>query len=955
MSVLVAGILKDPLGNPLVEDTLRFTALNSMGDAVEGSSAVCVTGADGSYNVTLSYGKFLVEGNYLDEYHLLGTVYTDLSTPSPITVGDLILLGSPVVPPLIVDTDPVWAQLFADVKTNGDYREVQYQIREGDKYTSETKELWIALTASMTDESLESSVGSTKAITQLRAYEDEAMNQASLHTQEGLTDNIHTYSSMEAYEASNGKEEIKRTEVLTGTKAKIESTKHVTDDSLAITEEVTFEGTSCSSEVTANSDSLAQSSRKVVGDHLLEESYEVNPTHLGSPFPKGKQAKKLKLDALINSVSHEAEVYNKQETAISIDELATALHEAGVKVYSKEAFQRLTLKGGHSKQVTQVDEYVIQDHLGNPLSEFDTVNNRLKVYGKLEVDNPEDFKGDTGDTEGYIFEYSRDNGVTDPWHSTYDSSHPDRWRRDRRTVNGVPVGAWSEGFYLNAKDGRDGDTYFNQFQYSTDNVSKALNQWHTNYVTGDDWRRWRVIENGVPVTSGHEFYGPENGWWEERMKGLDGPAGWVAELQYQYSVDNLPPWHNDFITGDLYRRERVMWYASTADFLLKDDPVSPSTPAFSGTWTSGAKIAPESGVDYGEKYATIMMYKRSNAPLLAGDEPALVTYDFTTATISPATSNGWTSTIPEGLEDIWIAVGTAYSKTDTDTVDDWVVERQVANGYKSAVAWLYQVTDADTTLTDSHLPNAPLNYDFLTGKVLSGAGLNGWLPTIPNNIPDGGKLWVTHNTALTPVANNIDTLDAPDWETPSVLAMSGTVGVNGAGWFYINNISSSWFSSTEAFNWATYGQTLVTNFNSAFGRPPVNGDILSVSTSTGSHSDTGMYIENTNRFEYIASRVNGNMLVDGTLNAAKIKSNSITASKIAAGTITANEIDANVIFGDQATFKGALSVGSAGQFNVNNTGAVTIQGGSSSTGMTITNSTITVKNGGVVRVKMGLL
>ena len=1051
MTINILGTLKDPLGNVLPNTIIRFTSLNHL----TGSHGEYTTDANGAYNFNLIIGTYRVEGNYLgDELHELGTVILDENTPSPTNIPDLILIGSPVTPPIIIDTDVNWATLFANVKSLGTLTNSQYQVRNGDNYTSEVKELWEAPTAVMTDESLESSTLNAKMISQVRTYEDDNLNQATTITHEGDVEGINTYSSLEAFKASNGKEELRNTTILTGTKGVIENTKEITDLKLSTKESISYGSSSIQGTVVADESSFSNSTVATVGGSTHQSIQGYSPTHLGSIHPETSQTANLSLTEVINNVTHTAEITDKKVLAISTDELASALHKAGVRVYTKEAFQQLTIDdSGTSEHIIQADNHIIQDDAGNPLADFNTVTNTVTINGSLNIGNPTDFKGDSGDVNDFVYQYSIDDGVTDPYHDNYDPMHPDRWRRQHKTVNGSLVGGWETGVYFNAKDGADGDSYFNQYMYSTDDASKLLNSWHTEYITGDDWRRWRVIENGLPVTSTHGFYGPENGWWEERMKGLDGPAGWIADVQYQYSVNNLPPWHNDFITGDIFRRERVSWYGSSEDFLLKEDPVTPSTPVLEGTWTSGAQIVPISGVDYDNKYFTVMMYKRSNVDLVE-DEPGTVTFDFTTTLISPSTSNGWTTIIPTGEEDIWLAVGTAHSLNNTDTVDDWVVEKSVAGGYKSAVAWYYRVEASLTAITNADLPTVPLTYDFLTGKVTTSSA--GWSPTIPTNTLEGGKLLVTFNTALVKVSEWEDTLDVSDWETPVVLTQNGTdadtgnsksfvfknsisipttpsggdfstsplgwtddpvnppigetvwvsssaftyvdgswsaaswssparysgeigasgadsgrftsfiyknastspgvpaggsfngtlevlpvgwadssnspptnqfiwvstttytyndplnawsnngwaapskfsgeigaTGEDGSGWYYKQDTSTAWFSNTDTVNWVGYPGSIVTAFNTIAGRAPINGDIFVLSNTAGTHSDTGMYDDGLNRFNAITQLISGNVLIDGTLNATKIKSNSITAAQIQGNTITGTEISAS--------------------------------------------------------------
>ena len=116
MTINVTGTLIDPLGNPLAEDILRFTSL----DQITGSAAEYVSNENGLYDFELELGRYVVEGNYLgNEFHLLGSVTIDEFTPSPVSITDLVLFGSPVVPPIIVETDPDWDQLFADVQEIG--------------------------------------------------------------------------------------------------------------------------------------------------------------------------------------------------------------------------------------------------------------------------------------------------------------------------------------------------------------------------------------------------------------------------------------------------------------------------------------------------------------------------------------------------------------------------------------------------------------------------------------------------------------------------------------------------------------------------------------------------------------------------------------------------------------------------------------------------------------------
>lgn len=591
----VQGILKDPMGIAIPDAIIRITSLDSVGQTVEGSEAEYVTLSDGSYTFSLSYGSVKVEILYDDEFHTIGVAEVTDTIPSPCDIPYLILVGAPSVPPNILETDPDWQSLYDSVVSTGSHRDSLDQLREGDTYSAETKEQWINPTASLAEETTESKTGNASISEVHTAYSDENLNESATTTSKANANGTTAYSSLEAYRASNGKETVKTTQNLQTTKGSISETLTVDDANLSISKSINYQGTTFTELTTGDSNSFLSSISASAGGSTHERKNQHEPNYTNEvgqvvSHERALQEASLKLLETIGQVVHSAEITDTQEVAIDINDLATAMRKIGLKVYDKEAYQKLSIENQESVQRTQVDKYVIQDDQGNELANFDTIGNKLKINGSLEITNADDFKGDTGDSYDYIFQYSSDNGVTDPWESTYETG--DAWRRQRQTLNGTEIGTWSEGFYIYAQDGRAGDTFYNQYQYSVDDASKSRGEWHTDYIDGDDWRRWRVIENGLPVSSGHQFYGPNSGWWEERMKGIDGPDGWIPHIQYQYSVDGLDPWSNDFNSTDHYRREKTDWYGNATDFASKTNPVQV------GSWSAPAKISPVKGEDY---------------------------------------------------------------------------------------------------------------------------------------------------------------------------------------------------------------------------------------------------------------------------------------------------------------------------------------------------------------------
>ena len=79
-----------------------------------------------------------------------------------------------------------------------------------------------------------------------------------------------------------------------------------------------------------------------------------------------------------------------------------------------------------------------------------------------------------------------------------------------------------------------------------------------------------------------------------------------------------------------------------------------------------AKAADGSPGQNGYNTATVLIYKRSPIePILPSED---VTYTFATGTIQGLTE-GWTASIPEGTEQVWVTQATAFSRSTTDVIE----------------------------------------------------------------------------------------------------------------------------------------------------------------------------------------------------------------------------------------------------------------------------------------------
>ena len=1077
--VTVTGQLTDPIGNNIPNAQIRFTAQKSTGNTPKTSEGMFTTDATGNYNFNLEEGTYLLECNVTDYFAITGVVIVDSGTPNPLDLIALTKYSTSVDTPTIIPEDPSWITLHSAARAEEQRSKVD-QLSHTTNYVNDTKHLW---GSSMAEANVMHNVGATARVNQINVYEDPNLNQSIQETHLGSTKNASLVNSNELYDASNGNVLFDSIYEFTGPNGSYTDNTSFTNE-LSLSERKTLYGSNGHTESIAADDVTINSSEitsLAEGQYTIERKEDVS---LELEYRNDSNAlvnkPKLAFDNFseLNANIHYGKLYEKGHLLLDVNDEIQSTYERGITIYSRNLYERHTNNGFSTSIEKNPDTYNIIDADGDSVFEVDTVNKEVTLNAKLVVTNPEDFKGEDGDTIFEVFQYSADNGVTDPWHDTF-IPNVDKWRRFAISTNGV-IGPWSIGINLFAEDGADGDTIYIAYQYNT--VSAADDPgWHDIFVDGDIWRRERTIKNGSPIS----------GWSSAgRIIGSDGADGEITAIAYEYSIDGLSIWHSNFSTGDHWRRERVEYFYTVQDKL-------DGIPYFTTPWSAAAQIVPINGVDYGYKNATITLYQKVNSSLTAPAGPTgEIDYNFISLAITEKDAgafNGWSPSVPSGQDSLWVAVASVYSLSDNDVVaaNEWVIELLAAVGTDGAtgtytsyifinssstppntlfasgsydgVSEVYpQISDGvfytddptptnpgettyvrigkylhtpateqapeswdiDTSVhtsgwspavqfsgndgldgnypsfvyrnsvnqppdidtdpavinkgsydgtseiepdlwTDNNVspvapevtwvskatyykedgvvqwqrangwstpvkwtgdhawntktvflyyvgasaiavPNNPITYTFATGS-LSGS-LDGWSETIPENVVAGGKIWVTFNTALSQGATDI--LDVNNWATPEVFSQNGLDGEDGIDGEQGDHGSGSYIIFTSADEATTRGFNHTNNFVAVAGRSPQNRDILSYINETAAESLRFRldFLYDGSSWTEFANVINGNQIVHGTIAAVHIATGSITADNIAAGTITADKIDSDITFGEDATFKGNVTL-----------------------------------------------
>ena len=189
-------------------------------------------------------------------------------------------------------------------------------------------------------------------------------------------------------------------------------------------------------------------------------------------------------------------------------------------------------------------------------------------------------------------------------------------------------------------------------------------------------------------------------------------------------------------------------------------------------WADTAMITLSASVrgENGWSTTTLQLYKRVSSEPAAFDG-GVVTYHFATGVISGDLGT-WSKTVPSGADPLYIIYGSAFSQTDSDTIqpNEWTAPALASalgvegeKGSTVATVIIFQRAENKPAA-----PSEVVTYSFKTGQ-FTGLGL--W----SSAIPDGTlPCWATTATAVS--KTDSDTIQPSEWADPKKVF---AVGENG--------------------------------------------------------------------------------------------------------------------------------------------------------------------------------
>lgn len=280
-------------------------------------------------------------------------------------------------------------------------------------------------------------------------------------------------------------------------------------------------------------------------------------------------------------------------------------------------------------------------------------------------------------------------------------------------------------------------------------------------------------------------------------------------------------------------------------------------------------------------------YKRSATDLIAvwnatTNGPGAVTWTFASGSITtPATDalgNGWTKSIPNGTDPLYVTVCTAANTTATDSIADteWATPALLtkngtdgSNGLNVATAILYQ-RNASATVGPTAQANT-VAFTFATGA-MSGMSA-GWTTAIPA-ASSGAYLWVTRATASGTGAT--DTLATGEWSAPVLYTQDGINGTNGTRGTIVAKITGAWDATTAA--------AAVSAIATAAGSTPttpIKGDIVYYTGGANECTVAG----SPGTWGAVAAYIDGSLVVSGTISGTQISATAIDGKTITGATM----------------------------------------------------------------------
>lgn len=759
MAVQLSGTLLTPLGEACSAAHIRFTAITAEGTSnLVGNNATHITGYDGGYTFSLQNGRYLLEIKYSDEYTESGVILVEESTPTPLTLLGLVQQTKEYTPPNLVEASAAWEQLFQSVLDNDEWnKQNETQVRFENTLVNYDKAIHKDGDALLATGTETTTSGTSTVANQSQAYENEFNQKAAAKATTVSTGDGGISLTSSQYTESDGTSKLAHKLDVGFSSASLTDDIELSEGSVAINTNMGVEGLTFS-----NTRNIEETDTTLTGTE--ESSFAINAYRDGiSHIGRLSETKSV--------------TYTDGETSPTV----TYGQEVTSGAVSATESTKVT-EGTATKKVT-VDNFSVysRDDAVTPVIEVNTVAREVTVNGQFLLSNYEDLRGESGWSYDYDLQWGMDGDSTldEDWFDEYQPTY--YWQRSRKFkfIEGslnetkVFIEPWGTPIRLNAIDGTDGDEYWIKYEYAETSTGTWVAA--TNYDEEiHEWRRYIYVINGAYITDAtSELYGPHSGWFIEQIKGINGDQGEVTQYQYRYSrnggiadSEGSDPWHSNSVSTDYYRSSRLAYFRTVDDLPDEDVPASwpYGYPYKTSVWGNAEQIKPKEGVDYGDKFVAVTLYKRftpptGNASATPSELIGTMVWDFDTSTLSPKDSeadslNGWSQLIPDGSDDIWVAVATAKSRATTDEIDNnqWVYRSLVIQGKDgfegTFTSYVYTVTDANI---------APLTPQATTGT------FNGSAETMPTS-SDGTQWWDTPSLATANTPAEV-TGDSYMWES----------------------------------------------------------------------------------------------------------------------------------------------------------------------------------------------
>lgn len=304
----------------------------------------------------------------------------------------------------------------------------------------------------------------------------------------------------------------------------------------------------------------------------------------------------------------------------------------------------------------------------------------------------------------------------------------------------------------------------------------------------------------------------------------------------------------------------------------------------------------------GTRTAILDMYKWANTAPTTWPV-GTSTYTWATGTFTaPATANGWSLTVPATTAGYTLYVVRqiyADSAATAQSTVTWSATSATTQSYAGAngtagtngqrVGFLEVYQWKSTTPTG--FPSGTSTYTWSTGSFTAPSTPNGWSLT-PGASTAGTTLWATSMR----ISDNLTTTTSiATWNTAGAIAYAvGYSGSNGTDGTAGTRGTITTAKSIAGTSWVDASAN--TAISEAGGGAPIQGDVVTLYNSGSSFSETRVR-SSGGTWTVLTAFFGGNVIVDGTITAAKINVTNLSAIKANTGSLSVD---------------GTLTVGTAG-------------------------------------------